>query len=268
MLSVALAPFQSSNDAFGVHKVYPSVRGGMSWESNWEAGGALFDDPWLQQGSNDVRYEINEGVLGITGQTSRIYVREPLKERQWRDVEVTVYAKRVADDGIPYSGIVTGVRINHGVTGPLDANPCDSRGLTARLRFDGSADFGKETAHPDTVATDSVPVFPEGLPFDQWIGYKHVVYDIPGGTRQELWMDLTEGKNGGDWKLVDAHQDLGGTIGEKACAPGIDPTIPYVNGTRPGSESGLPSVAVLFRVDGLARDGMLYKWASVREIRR
>jgi hypothetical protein len=254
-----------SGDAFGIREIYPSAPKGMSWSAHWDHG-ALMEDPWLERGSDDVHYDISNGVLYITGATSRLYVRDPAKKRQWHDVEVTVYAKRVADDGVPYSGIVTGVRINHGMTGPLEENLCDSRGLTARLRFDGSADFGKETSHPTTVATDSVPVFPDGMPYGEWIGYKHVVYDIPGGTRQELWMDLTDGRNGGDWKLIDTHEDLGGTIGEVACAPGIDPTIPYVNGPRVGSESGLPSLSILFRVDGLARDGMLYKWASVREI--
>ena len=265
---LAFGPSGDGHDQFGVEELYPSAEDGMSWAAKWEQGEVL-DDPWLQQGSGDISYTEDAGVLSISGRVSRLYIREPAKQRQWRDVEVTVYAKRIADNGVPYSGIVSAVRINHGVTGPLEDNPCDSRGLTARLRFDGNADFGKETSHPTTIATDPVEVFPGGLPRDRWIGYKHVVYDIASGTgtHQELWMDLNEGRNGGNWQLVASHDDLVySDFGEIPCTPGIDPGIPYVNGPRAGSESGLPSIAVLLRADELQENGLQYKWASVREI--
>jgi len=264
---------ESPYDTFGVSKVYGSAKDGMSWEANWTGGEyAWSEDPWVEIGSHDIRYRTNDGILTISGETSRIYVREPNKKRQWTDVEVTVYAKRVADAGVPYSGIVAAVRTNHGVTSDLESAPCDSRGLTARLRFDGGADFGKETSHPTTVATKPVPVFDGGMPYNEWIGYKHVVYDITdiagvAGTRQELWMDLTGGKNGGVWRMLASHDDFPYSgFGQVACAPGVSPSLAYVNGVRAGSESGLPSISVLFRADSLGENGLQYKWASVREI--
>lgn len=266
-------PPESPSDTFGVDKLYLSPKDGMKWEANWSGGEyAWSEDSWVELGSRDVRYRTANGVLTISGATSRLYVREPSKQRQWTDVEVTVYAKRIADDGVPYSGIVSAVRTNHGVTGDLENALCDSRGLTARLRFDGGADFGKETSHPTTIATKPVTVFPGGLPYGEWIGYKHVVYDIKdtagvAGTRQELWMDLTGGANGGAWTLVATHDDFPYSgFGQVACAPGIDPSLAYTNGPRAGSESGLPSLSVLFRADDLGENGLQYKWASVREI--
>lgn len=268
-----MQPRESVTDAFGVRKLYSSAKDGMKWEADWTGGELSWsEDPWVEIGSRDVRYRNDNGVLTISGATSRLYVREPNKKRQWTDVEVTVYAKRIADDGVPYSGIVSAVRTNHGVTDDLENASCDSRGLTARLRFDGGADFGKETSHPTTIATKPITVFPGGLPHDEWIGYKHVVYDIKDatgvtGTRQELWMDRTDGANGGAWTLVATHDDFPySDFGDVSCASGVDPTIAYVNGPREGSESGLPSISVLLRADALGANGLQYKWASVREI--
>lgn len=267
----SVIPPESVDDTFGVKKIYSSAKNGMNWSAQWDGAELGWsDDPWVELGSRDIRLRNKDGVLTVSGETSRIYVRDPDKKRQWTDVEVTVYAKRVADDGVPYSGIVSAVRTNHGMAGDLEQNPCDSRGLSARLRFDGNADFGKETSHPTTIATRETPVFQDGLPYNEWIGYKHIVYDIAGGTatRQELWMDLTGGKGGGVWKLVASHDDYPySNFGEVSCAPGIDPGIPYVNGPRAGSESGLPSLSVLFRADSLGENGLQYKWASVREIK-
>jgi len=255
-----------------IRNIYPSLSGGMTWQADWdtETSNGWASDPWVRIGSpNDVSYHNEDGVLYVSGETSRFYVRDPEQKRQWGNIEVTVYAKRVKDDGVPYSGIVTSVRTNHGMSADIEDAPCDSRGLSARLRFDGSADFGKETNHPTTIPTDDLQLFTDGLPYDQWIGYKHIVYDIDAGTgtHQELWMDLTGGKDGGDWQLVATHEDhYGDGFGEEACAKGIDPTLPLVQGYRPGSESGLPNLSVLLRADGIGEDGLQYRGLSVREI--
>lgn len=263
---------ESREDKFGIKKLYSTVPDGMFWQASWDSGD--WDaDPWLERGSDDIRYRLNGGVLSITGNTSRLYVRDPDKKRQWRNVEVTFYGQRVSDDDVPYSGLVTDVRTNHGMTGPLSSNPCDSRGLVARLRFDGQADFGKEINHPRTVATRPVKVFNGEMPKKRWIGYKHVCRDATSkagvkGTHQELWMDMSNGANGGEWRLVAEHEDFGTALGmgEKACKPGIDPAMPYLSGDREGSESGFPNISVLLRADDLGKNGLLYKWASVREI--
>lgn len=273
-VAVPTTQISEKHDKFGITYLNPSARGGMSWISAWSGGEyAWSDDPWVELGSPNIKYRTDQsGVLTVSGETSRLYVRDPAKERQWRDVEVTVYARRQMDAGVPYSGIVTAVRTNHGMSAPLDEAPCDSRGITARLRFDGTADFGKETSHPTTISTDPIPVFgTSGMPRGIWIGYKHVVRDIDApsgrGTRQELWLDLTGGEGGGAWTLVGVHTDApGDRFGDVACADGVDPTLPMVQGVRVGSESNKPNLSVLFRADELGEPGLQYKWASVREI--
>ena len=237
----------------------------MRWYDSWANSTNVLDDPWLWSGSYDVRYELDGEELVITGETHRLYVSDPEKERQWGDVEVTVYFKRVADDGIPYSGMTSVVRTNHGVTGDLYEDPCDSRGLSGRLRNDGRVDFGKESRHPETESIDARVIWPDGLPTDKWIGYKHIVYDLPDGSVvQEIWIDRDADDT---WVQIAQHIDNGEGWGRSACADGIDPEMALTNDPeRAGSESGKPNLSVYFRADGLWEDGLTYKWASVREI--
>jgi hypothetical protein len=260
-LTAGVWSHQDRTDAFSITNLYRSDPTGQRWAADWTREWS--NDPWVERGSNNVRYRTENGVLTVTGPTSRLYVRNPDMKTQWGNVEVTVYGYRVADENIGYSGIVTSARTNHGVSDPLESAPCDSRAIAARMRFDGSIDFGKETSHPTWEAVPAGILFPGGLPYNKWIGYKHVVYDIPGGTRQELWVDLTEGRNGGTWRKVATHDDTG-QVGEVACAPDVDPALPLTLGKRDGSESGLPNLSVLLRADGV--DDLRYKWFSVRDI--
>jgi hypothetical protein len=258
-------PLVQAEAATEIRMLYPPAEKGMEWVADWDD--PVLSDPWLQQGSRDIRYRASDGVLSITGNVHRLYVRDPELEQQWGDVEITTYFQRVGDDDIPYSGMVAVARTNHGTTGDVDLDSCDSRGLSARLRNDGTVDFGKETSHPNTDSQGQRQLWENGLPKDRWIGYKYVVYDVGDTVRQEVWLDLTEGENGGTWMKVAENTDRGGSWGREACAPGIDPTIPLTNSTsREGSESGLPNTSVYFRADGLWQDGLLYKWTSAREI--
>jgi len=259
-------------DRWGVQKLYPDRPGGQAWYANWRT--MKSDDwvKWIDTGSSHVVDPTTE-TLKVGGDTVRMYVLNPNHRSQWTGgLEITVYAERLpngrADRGVPYSGIVTDARTNHGSVGNVHIDPCDSRGMSARLRFDGTTDFGKEIRHPRTVSLDDVQVWDGGMPVGQWIGYKQIIYDNDQGVVQELWVDFP-GHTGQKWVRVNQHVDKGGWgTGERPCAKGIDPTMLLQGGTdRVGSESGLPNIAVLFRADGLdPSGGLAYRYASVREV--
>ncbi|MGZ5398691.1 MAG: hypothetical protein ACXWDM_01675 [Nocardioides sp.] len=260
-------------DRFGVKRIYPTRSGGMTWVSKWGERRRITGvdplDPWFDADHGQATFLAARGRLRITGDIPRIFIYHPRRSRQWRDVEITMYFKRVRDDGVPYAGMVSVARSNHGVTGRETRDLCDSRGLGARMRYDGGIDFDKETRHPFAAQTAGKVYWPRGMPTNVWIGYKHVVYDLPDGrVRQELWIDESGGAGGGSWVMLNAITDDGHLFGDRACAAGIDPEMRLTNDPgRPGSESAKPNIAVYFRSDGVGRKGLVYKWGSVREIR-
>lgn len=264
-------------DNNGITKLYRSARGGMTWTSNW-GGDRLFpgdnlvdpEDPWFTVTDNSSYYRAWMGQLFISGRAPRMFVRDPDLKKQWHNVEITMYFRRVADDGTPYAGMVAVSRSNHGATGSTEDQPCDSRGYGGRMRYDGYTDFEKEISHPLNVSSPAKQLWPGGMPYDVWLGYKFVIYDLDDGSvKLELWLDVTDGRRGGRWEKVNELVD-NGSFGDdkKPCSPGVGPGIALTkDGDRAGSESGKPNISTYFRSDNVSGNGgLVYKKGSVREI--
>ena len=263
---------EATKDIFGIKFIEPTLRGGTFWLSNWggrrDFTGVDPNDPWFDADHGSGSYKVRNGTLQISGDFPRMYVHDPARKRQWRDVEITMYFRREADSGVPFAGMTAVARANHLATEEGTNDLCDTRGYGARIRFDGHVDFEKETAHPQNDTTSNKVYWAAGMPLDTWIGYKFLTYDTDAGVKLELWSDSTDGKDGGTWRKINEVLDNGQLFGKESCADGIDAQMALTNSSvRPGSESGKPNLSVYFRSDGIAADGLDYKWGSIREIR-
>lgn len=202
---------------------------------------------------------IDNGELVFGGSQPRIYFY-PYESQPWQNVEATAYYMRVADDGTAWGGMVIGMR-----SGPEghSAETCDAHTYYARLRHDGATDYAKELQHSSASAASRVEpdvLWPggNGLPFNQWIGFKFVIYNLPGGSvRLETYRDLTGGVNGGDWQLINSLVDDGNWPAQSNC-------------TEQNAVNGVSNMIVtqggvtFIRNTGVTESR--YRWVSVREI--
>lgn len=269
-------------DKFGIVALHPSsLSSPREWFCKWDKGPQR-SFTFGPAGSNDPQlifrgygaYTIygasnsQSGIMKVTGASPRIYVRGSSVESDnlpssvpiWKNVEITFYANTTnAGSNISYAGIEAVARTNH----YPDSKLCTTRGYGGKINFDGRVHFEKECCH-GKGDKQTKPVYPftnKGrMPLNKWIGYKYVVRACENNTKVklELYMDLTNGKNGGTWyKLTEFVDYDGWSADTPSCCDahkGKVLTSPYFNNTY----------SVYLRTDGLGKQ--LYKKFSIREI--
>lgn len=195
---------------------------------------------------------------------SRYYIYKAYEG--YEDVEFTAYGKYVSDGEIlSSSGLTMVARSNHGDF----EDGCTAPGYMARLyRETGQVSLQKEYYHgPYTVYTDSrrnTTTFWNGsLPTNKWIGMKFVVYTVSDDSvKLELYIDMTEGVNGGNWIKVLDVLDSPGSWRKSGSAREIPQSCEVQDG-----DTVLGSRDVCFlRVDGSAETEVQWTNASIRNI--
>ncbi len=263
-------------DKFGIKELYRTTPGGREWFSTWDNGHARSwvgpyydpDDPMLWTKGSEGSYSTDgNGILKISGSAPRLFIIDPDRVKSWHNVEITVYGMRISDKNIAAAGIEAFARTNH----VKSTDYCDTRGYAGGFRYDGNIQFMKEIKHDTSYAYAATKSkWSGGMPYNQWIGYKFVIYDLPdGNVKLELYSDATDGLNGGNWVKETEFTDNGNNfgVGYTPCASDIDPALRLTSSdNRPGSEGGAPNLDVYFKSDGVGTNGLLFKKASVREI--
>ena len=207
-------------DKFGIQKIYPTVTDGREWYSNWDNGTRVVDsikhDPYdfqmVMKGSGKISID-GQGIASISGKSPRIYVFDKSKPK-WNNVEITFYAKRITELGKnPSQGFIAGARSEHQ---DEEKNPCNGLTYYGKILYDGRIGFQKELAHDKFYST----IFPKdakinwetkdgGLPRHVWVGIKFIVFSKQNGVKLELYKDLKNGLNGGQWEKIAEFFDKG-----------------------------------------------------------
>jgi hypothetical protein len=281
--------FAQETDAFGIVQIYPSnpdrVKG--DWTSAWERSDSATltksyeadprDEMAVMRGARSIAIP-GDGTCEFQGLAPRLYIES---QYDWDNVEFTVYGKYVTV-GTPqaFSGLTLAARNNHG---DYD-DGCSAPGYYARMYLDsGKVAFQKEYYHDETsiiyTSPNEVSFFDDdaegggGLPLDRWIGLKFVVYTLAGDdddddddqqreVKLELYIDLEEGVNGGNWQL--AHETVD--------APGVwfkspeTNTIPDRCDTQDGDTVMGSRKYCFLRSDGSNETLVVWRQASVRSI--
>jgi hypothetical protein len=266
--------FTMSNlDVFGIKKIYKDDLNGPQWNAlHWAKGGSRtvisgskdpYDPTKCSENRGNVTWTIDgQGNLIFNGTRSgttepRFHLNNP-SAYFFENVECTFYYKRITDTNVNWGGAIIGVR-----SGPnghsISSEYCDAHTYYQRFRHDGNIDFEKELKHPDSSVKGTLNIWNGGrLPFNKWIGYKSITRNAGTtsvGVRLELYIDLTEGLNGGTWTKLGEVRDTGGWAPPQAGTPCSYPAdyIPIPGGG-----------VIVLRNTGVTN--CQYKWMTVRAI--
>ena len=200
------------------------------------------------------------GMMSVSGTCPRIYVRDSLQNHDfvpsntltWKIVEITFYSNTIDPGIVPvvYAGVQADARTDH----YPDTDLCNMRGISTKWNFDGRCQFEKETGNKQVNTTYA---FPNNgpMPLNTWIGYKYIVRSCNNDTAccVQMYMDFTNGKNGGLWTKTNEFVDYDGWSAD----------MPSCYSTHAGKVLK-ENYSVYLRTDCVIKQ--LYKFFSVREI--
>ena len=199
---------------FGIKKIYPTIVGGREWFINTDnpKNDGIFnpqsqiirqlDGSWQIEGRNN---KIGKYEEEIRTNVERMNVKTPSGDKQWKNVEITGYAK-VVEANPPNDSLdwyARGIRHNNNV-------PCEGTALHGGLHIDGTVERKKEIWHTGGYTDEraKAKVLSDSI-LGRWIGWKVVMYNINNDTavKMESYID---NKNTNYWVKVTDLIDNGG----------------------------------------------------------
>ena len=265
-------PATDALDDFGTRNLYPTAPQGRRWAARWNehprtlkvAQQDPYDPQFQLRGVEHTLEILGDGTARSSGEMIRFYIGTP--DKTWLNTELTLYAMRVSERGsaATSAGFEFQTRTRDGHHEGSKRNPegldqrCDGHAYSSSLRFDGRAVLQKELKHP-TYTSPVTRLLWEGHPLPRytWVGIKVITYNLPRGrVKQELWLDLTDGKDGGTWRKVHEHLDAGGWS--------ISPEVAATCRIAPDQRLTEPEPLIILRGHGIREQWL--KKATIREI--
>jgi hypothetical protein len=198
--------FLKKVDKFGIKEIYPTKPGGREWFLNSEDPRAdgLF---YITSDKNITRQ--GDGSWLINSSEVRMNVDTPLGAPEWKNVEITGYAKILSViDPNKETDLAWYARSGR----HSDEAPCDGTGLIGGIHTDGTVEWKKEIlfreGYTDGRAKSKVVVDPI---IGRWIGWKVVMYNLDNNNNTAVKMEsYIDNRNTNYWVQVTNLTDGGG----------------------------------------------------------
>ena len=198
----------TSMHKFLVKKIYPTREGGREWFINMNdpTGDKIFDPGSKIIRQHDGSWQIEgRDKIGYREDQVRMNVNTPDGEPQWKNVEITGYAKVVSASS-PHDALTWYARGGR----HSDRIPCQGTSLKGSIRIDGSVFWQKEIWHTGGYTDERAKATATtNLLLGRWIGWKVVMYNINNDRAVKMESYLDDGNNN-EWKKVTELVDDGG----------------------------------------------------------
>jgi hypothetical protein len=202
----------TTNDVFGIKKIYPTKSGGREWFINMNdprSDGIFF----ITSDHNITRQD--DGSWRINNSNVRLNVDTPPNAEPWKNVEITGYARIVeqvpiegnpesATDDFDLNWLARGGEHN-------TENPCEGSAYTAILDINGTVGWKKEIWFPGgyTDERGSEDKLKDSL-LNRWVGFKAIMYNTNNNTAVKLesyvdnrntnyWVKVTDLIDNSEW---------------------------------------------------------------------
>jgi hypothetical protein len=262
-----------NKDIFGVSEIYPTAIGGREWFVNMTnpANSTHFSET---DGFELIKQ--NDGSWRVNSTHVRLIVETPQNMTDWKNVEITGYAKLSLPTDVnstssfdSNSNNVTNNSESEEIEGLAFIGrsgrhssqvPCEGTAYVAGLHNEGSVGWKKEIWHTGGYTDERAKNIVTKPILDRWVGWKVVIYDLQVNNQTAVKLDsYLDDRNNDSWKKVTDMIDNGGWYSRSSdeeffsadCGKMRDQII-----VEPGP-------FVIFRTDNLILD---FKNLSVREI--
>ena len=192
---------------FKVREIYATKQNGREWFINLDDPTAdrIFDPQSKITREPDGSWQIKgRGGSGKYEDQVRMNVNTPKGQQQWKNVEITGYAKVISTESSidRLSWYARGGRHSSSV-------PCEGTSLKADMRVNGEVFWQKEIWHTGGYTDERAKAKVTDSILGRWIGWKVVMYNINNDTAVKMESYLDD-KNNNNWKKVTELIDNGG----------------------------------------------------------
>lgn len=250
---------KNMTDKFGTLVVYPTKKGGREWyvDMHNPNGDGVFNTGSEIQRQIDGSWQIGLNASQNGYEQVRMNVESPTELTEWKDVEITGYAKilNASDENDALVWYARGNRHNKNV-------PCEGTSLKGGITVSGTISWVKEIWHTGGYTHERGKKKVTEPILGKWIGWKVAIYNIYEKSTNSTFVKMEsylDGNAANRWVKVADEIDRGGW---KASTP--DSVFYSANCGRPQDYVITdPNKIAAFRSDNMIWN---FQNLSVREI--